>query len=125
MGEYRSLAERLDSDTDRQSRDLINAALVIEVNARWNESTDVAEVRAWVAELRNSVERSIGEIDPVACEKVIIGSITGDPSYLRNVPQSSVTNLTTLITFALAQDADMSDSELVKFLDRAEYIAAD
>lgn len=124
MEAYRSLAGALDAQGDQETRSLIQTALVIEANARWDEATDVAEIRSWVANLRNHVERDIGDVNPISCEKIIVGAVTGDPTKMAGVPRGEVTNLVSLITFALAQDAAMSDEQIHELLDQAEELNA-
>lgn len=125
MDEYQSTAPTLDPATDEATRSLTLAGLTILVDELWSETTPASDIRLWVADFRNFMERQIGEIDPVSCERMIVGTINGDPSMIAAVPREQRTSLIALLTFKLAYDKKMSDAELEEFLDEAEETAAD
>lgn len=123
MDDFQALTEELDPRTDEQTRAVVYAGFMLNASAKWTETTEVAEIRYWVAGFRNRFERNLGEINAFWCESLIIGAITRDPQKTADLPANALTNLVSLLSLKLATDRDMTETELQSFLDQAEQLA--
>lgn len=122
MGKYQEFAKELEPETDEKARSLILAGLLVLLERKWEETTPLADIRLWVADFRNFMERSLGELDPVSCERIIVGILLGKPEMIEAVPPEQRTNLIGLLTFKMAYDTQMTDEELIEFLSEAEEL---
>ena len=124
MDEYQTLAGQLTPEQDNAARSRIWAGLMLDADSKWSSLEEIESIRNWVADLRNFFERTLGEIDPVSCEKIIVSVITGEPALMGEVPRGERTNLIGLMAFKFAYDKKMNSAEIEDFINKAADVAA-
>jgi hypothetical protein len=120
-----SLSRQLDPAANHRANRLVSSGFFLVATRKWNAQTDTADVRAWVAELRSEMELKLGEIDPVACEKLIASTVTGDNDRIADIDPSAVIRFEAMMLFKIVYDEQMSEERLAAFLREADDMATE
>ncbi len=121
--EFERLAVGLDNTANQRTNAMITAGFLVAAQEQWKPDTDVAEVRAWVADLRSGMETAHGSIDPLACENLILAALTGDADRTDDIDPSKTINLESAMAFKLVYDRKLGPDATRAYLDEVEELA--
>ena|SRR5579862_2622049 len=122
MDRHRQIYAGLDrAETKKGYPALVTAAFIVAVERRFGTTSELADIVAFVADVRSRSDRLASRLDPDISERVI-QAVLGDGT-VRGLDKESVTGAKLLLLGGLIADARLDDAGLDEFLATARKLA--